>query len=272
MSDKPTGKRVEREARLRWVPLIDMQVNRLAQRELNQTRVEKIAAEMELEQLGNPTVNRRDESFYIIDGQHRVEAYKLWNGEGSWEGQSLQCWTYEGLSEKEEAEMFLRLNDVLVVATFEKFRVGVRAGRVEESDIDRIVRAQRLRISRERGNGSIRAVGTLQKVHRLGAGTLARTLRLVRDAYGDAGLEAAVIEGFGLLCHRYNGELDDDAAVRKLSAANGGINGLLNAAEKLRLQTGNPRAHCVAAAAVDIYNRAPRDGRKRLQSWWREEF
>ena len=270
MTTKPTGKRIERDARLRWVPLALMRVNPLAQRELNPARVDRIAAEMELEQLGNPTVNLRDDLYFVIDGQHRVEGYKKWCGDGNWEDQSVQCWTYEGLTEDEEAEIFLRLNDILVVSTFEKFRVGVRAGRVEETDIDRIVRAQKLRVSREKNGGSIRAVGALRKVYALGPGTLARVLRIIRDAYGDAGLEAPVIEGLGLWCSRYNGTLDENWAVEKLGNAHGGMNGLMNAAEQVRQKTGNPRAHCVAAAAVDIYNRG-RGGPKKLPSWWRAD-
>lgn len=272
MSTKPTGKKIEREAHLRWIPLAKMRVNPQAQRELNQARVDKIASEMDLEQLGNPTVNERDGWYYIIDGQHRNEALKKWLGDEDWKGQSLQCWTYEGdnaLSEEEEAEVFLKLNDTLTVATFEKFRIGVKSGRTEETDIDRIVHTQDLRISRERGGGAIRAVATLRKVYRLGPATLARTLGIIRDAYGDAGLEAPVLEGLGLVCHRYNGDLDEGVAKQRLSNAHGGVNGLLNNAEKMRAQTGNARAHCVAAAAVEIYNRGR--GVKKLRSWWRED-
>ncbi len=269
MSVKPTGKKVEREARLRWVPLVKIRINPLAQRELNVARVDKLASEMELEQLGNPTVSCRDELYFCIDGQHRIEGYKKWLGEGNWEDQQFQCWTYEGLTEEEEAEIFLRLNDTLTVAVFEKFRVGVQAGRLEETDIDRIVRAQGLRVSRDKGNGAIRAVATLRKVYRLGPVALATSLRIIRDAYGDAGLEGPVIEGIGLLCHRYNGDLDEATAVQKLSRAHAGVNGLMNAAEQTRKITGNARAHCVASAAVEIYNRGR--GGKKLPSWWRSE-
>lgn len=272
MTRKPTPKRIEREARLRDVPLLKLRVNPLAQRELNRARVDKLVSEMELEQLGTPTANHRAEWYYIIDGQHRVEALKKWFGDGQWEDQTIQCWTYEGdnaLSEEEEAEVFLKLNDTLTVATFEKFRIAIKSGRQDETDIDRIVRAQGLRISRERGNGAIGAVGTLRKVYRLGPGVLARSLGIIRDAYGDAGLEAGVIEGLGLLCSRYNGELDTVAAVERLSKAHAGVNGLTNGAEGLRSKTGWPRAHCVAAAAVDIYNRGR--GVKKLQPWARSE-
>lgn len=259
------GPKIERTARLRWVPVAKMRVSPLAQRELNSNRVAKIAAAFDPEQIGAPTVNERGGHFYIIDGQHRVEAIK----EIGWGDQTLQCWTYSGLTEEEEAERFLLLNDTLTVDAFAKFRVGVQAGRAEECDIDRIVRAQGLRVSQEHRDGAIGAVGTLRRVYSRSDGqVLARTLRIIRDAYGDSGLDAPVIDGIGLVCARYNGELDDATAVARLSSANGGVSGLLGRAEILRKQTGAPRGHCVAAAAVDFINRGK--GGKKLPTWWRE--
>jgi hypothetical protein len=268
VNGKTTGTRVERQARLRWVPLNLIKVNPLAQRELNTARVDKLTTEFDPEQFGVPTVSARDTWYFVIDGQHRIEAYKQWNGDGRWESQQIQCWTYEGLSEEQEADVFLKLNDTLTVNAFAKFRVGVRAGRAEEVDIERIVRTESLRISQAKGNGAVSAVGTLKKVYqRAGGDNLARALRIARDAYGDPGLEAVVIEGLGLLCHRYNGDLDDIRVVQRLSTAHGGLAALLGKAENLRKQTGNPRGHCVAAAAVDIIN-GSRGGRK-LPSWWK---
>lgn len=272
MSKKPTPKKVERQAHLRWIPLDKMRVNPLAQREINEARVDKLVAEMELEQLGYPTVNLRDGWYYIIDGQHRVEALKKWMGEGEWEGQSIQCYCYDGdhgLNPQEEAEVFLKLNDTLTVSVLDKFTKGVEAGRAEECDIDRIVRAQGLRVSRDKLDGAIQAVGALGKVYRHSPAALGRALRIIRDAYGDAGLRAPFIEGLGLMCSRYNGELDDDQVVKRLSGVHGGCSGLMNMAESLRQKTGNPKGHCVAAAAVEIYNRGR--GGKKLTPWWRAE-
>lgn len=266
MTTNPTEKRVEREARLVWVPIPQMRVSPMAQRELNNARVSGLAAEFDLEQLGTPTVNERDGLYYVIDGQHRVEALRLMG----WGDQSVQCWSYAGLTETEEAEKFLKLNDVLAVHGFAKFRVGVHAGREEEVDIDRIVRGQQLHISQDKKNGSIGCVGTLRRVYRRsGPATLARTLGIIREAYGDPGLEASVVDGLGLLCHRYSAELDDIRAIERLGGAHGGVNGLLGKAENLRRQTGNPKAHCIAAAAVDIINSGR--GGKKLPSWWRAE-
>lgn len=272
MNNKSTpSKRIEKAAHLRWVKLGAMRINPLAQRELNQGRVDKLASEWQDERLGYPVVNHRDGWFYIIDGQHRRAALvKILGDLDGWGEHEIQCYVYDGdsaLTAEQEAEEFLGLNDRLNVTTFQKFVIGVEAGRSEESDIDRVVQHLGLRISKAHGSGAIGSVSSLRKVYRLGTGTLQRALRIIRDAYGDAGFQAAVIEGVGLLCQRYNGDLDDNRAVEKLGKAHGGVNGLVNTAEGLRLKSGKARAHCYAAAATQIYN-SGRSGRK-LPSWWK---
>lgn len=258
------AEKAQRHARLRWVPIADMRVNPLAQRDLNQARVDRMAADFDLEQIGTPTVNLRDGHWYVIDGQHRIAALK----QMGWGDQQIQCWTYEGLSSDEEAETFLKLNDVLVLHAFPKFRAAVHAGREIETDIDRVVRAQGLVVSLDKVPGAISAVGTLQRVYKRSDGkTLGRALRIIRDAYGDPGLEAPVIDGIGLLCQRYNGDLNDTDAIEKLSKLHAGVNGLLGQAETLRRQTGNAKAHCVAAAAVQVINRGR--GGKKLPDWFK---
>ena len=264
MSNSTRTKRLTMEKHLQWIPINQMRVSPQSQRELNQAWVDHIAANLDPEHLGNPTVSQRGGHFWVIDGQHRVAAVRDALGED----QSMQCWLYRDLTEEQEAEVFLKLNNTRSVDTFAKFRIGVKAGRDEECDIDRIVRAQDLRVSREKVDGAIRAAGTLRKVYRHGGPNgLARTLRIVRDAYGDAGMESAVIEGIGMLTARFNGDLRDPEAVERLSRAHGGVSGLLNRAELMRRQTGAPRNQCVAAAAIEIVNKGRR-GKDRLPDWW----
>lgn len=266
MTEPKVTKKVEREASLRWVPIAKMRVNPLAQRDLNQSRVDHLAANLDLEQIGTPTVNNRDGAYYIIDGQHRIEALI----QIGWEDQAIQCWTYSGLSEQDEAEKFLKLNDVLTVNSMAKFRAGVHAGRTVPCDIDRIVRAQNLCVSADKIDGAIGAVGTLERVyHRDGPAAMAKALRIIRDAYGSAGLEAAVIDGVALLCGRYGDAVSEEKAVKQLGGMRGGVKGLLNLTEDLRLRTGNPKAHCVAASAVDVINRGK--GGPKLMSWWKTD-
>lgn len=255
--------RVNRDARLQWVPIPMMEVSPLAQRDINASRVDHIAANFDPEQIGTPTVNLRDGHYYIIDGQHRIAALK----EMGWGDQNVQCWVYQGLSEQEEADRFLKLSDTLAIDQFAKFRVGVTAGRQDVVEIDRVVRLQGLVVSKDKVPGAIGAVGTLRRVHsRSGSAVLGRALRIIRDAYGDIGMRAEVIDGIGMLCQRYNGELDEARAVQQLSTAHGGVNALTAKAEVLRRQTGRQKNHCVAAAAVEIINRSK--GGKKLPNWW----
>jgi hypothetical protein len=71
--------RIEREVRLRWVPLAQMRVNPLAQRDLNQARVAKLAAVFDPEQMGAPTVSRRGGWYYLIDGQRAPRGASLYS-------------------------------------------------------------------------------------------------------------------------------------------------------------------------------------------------
>lgn len=260
---RPT--KVERTARLRWVSLADIKVNPAAQRELKQYRVEHILAKLDLDQIGNPVVNERNGSYYCIDGQHRIEALRQFG----FSDETIQCWVHVGLTQEEEAERFLSLNDILVVEAHAKFNAAVTAGRPNECEINQVVRANGCVVSRQSSlPGSIGGVGTLLRIYgRSDSAVLGRTIRIARNAYGDSGLEASILDGIGLLCQRYNGDLDDIAAADRLGRLAGGANGLLGAAEVLRRKTGAYRNHCVAAAAVDIINRGK--GGKKLPSWWK---
>lgn len=260
------GPRIERVARLRWVPLNRLVVSDVAQRELKQYRVDHLIAHFDAEQIGTPVVNERGGKFYIIDGQHRAAALAEVFGPDH----QVQCWAYVGLTEGEEAEKFLQLNDNLAVSAFDKYNVAVEAGRDVEADIDRIVRACGLAVTKQQVEGGIGAVGTLQRVYRRsGAHVLGRTLRIIDAAYGTAGLHAALIDGVGLLCARYNGELQDELAVLKLKNMRGGVTGLMGKASLVKDKTRQPLNQCIAAAAVEVINSGK--GGKKLPSWWRTE-
>ncbi len=266
MTEASEPRRVERDARLRWVPIPKMRVSSpVAQRELKQARVDKLVANFELEQMGNPTVNERDGWFWIIDGQHRVEALRALG----FADDVLQCWTYVGLSEEQEAEKFLKINDYLALTVFDRFTKGVTSGDDAACEISRVVLANDCVVSKDKVPGGIRCVGTLLRIHsRAGSVVLGRTLRIIRDAYGDAGFrQSAVVDGIGHLCGRYDGQLDEVKAVAQLSNAHGGFNGLLAQAEILHRKTGGQKGQCVAAAAVEIINRGK--GGKKLPGWWK---
>lgn len=258
-----------RPYKIQEVPVGKMTVSSAVQRELKPHRVNELLADFDLDDFGQPVVSWREGKYFIIDGQHRIEALKGWLGTG-WEVAKIECRVYQGLTEPEEAEMFLRLNNVLTVSPYDKFKSGVTAGRETETSIKKLLMRENLVLSRDQIPGAVSAVGTLVRVYkRSDAEVLAKALRIIRDAFGDAGFRAQVIDGIGHLCQRYNGALDERAATERLSVTRGGVNGLLNRADVLHRQTGNSRAQCVAAAAVDIINTHRASGTKRLPSWWK---
>lgn len=262
--DDKTKNRKQRSSHLVWVKLGDLVTAEQAQREYRPAWANKIAAELRLEGLGFPVVSHRGGVYYVIDGQHRIAALRIF---GFAPEDLFQCECYETLTEAEEAELFLERNQVKTVAAMDRFRVALNAGRKVETEIDFTVRNQNLRI----GKGGITAVGTLLNVFReVSSVGLGKALRIIRDAYGHAGFESAVIEGIGLCVHRYGDLLIEETMVHALATTAGGLNGLLTAAEKTRCSIGQPKPQCIAATAVGIYNRSHPAPKKKLASWWKE--
>jgi hypothetical protein len=165
-------------------------------------------------------------------------------------------------------EKFLVLNNYLRINAFDLFTKAVAAGRPDETEVDRIVRDHGLTVTRARTPGSVGCVGTLMKVYRrAGSATLDRALTIADKSYGDAGLEAHVLDGLALLCQRYNGQLNESLLIERLGAARGGVDGLLGRARAAHKQHLGPMPHCVAAAAVEIINAGK--GGKKLPVWWK---
>lgn len=267
MTTNPTAKnRLEVPTTQKWVPLSLMQIRPESQRELNRSWADHIATDIDVEKIGVFVVNKIGSVYWLVDGQHRKEALVT----AGWGDQQVQCQVFENLTREQEAELFLGLNDRKAIPALQSFRIAVFAGRERECAIERIVRAESCAVTADKVDGAIGAVGTLIRIFdRSGGKVLARTIRIVRDAYGTPGLEAHVLDGIALLCARYNGDLEDQVAVAKLRNVMGGVGGLMGRAYSKREQLKKPLAECVGAAAHEVINSGR--GGKKLPSWWGEE-
>jgi len=267
----PTGTgadffRIRRSAKLAWVPLSQMQVSPLAQRDMRNAKVNEIAGDFDPDRLGTIVVSYRDGKFYVVDGQHRVEAMRCIG----WGDQQVEAWVHEGLTEQQEAKLFLHLNNQLTVNALDKFKIAVTAGDTEAAAIAEVLEPLGLRITTGKAPGTITSVGTVKRIHaKYGPEVLGRALAITKCAFGDEGLTSVVIEGIALLVARYADVLDDNRAIAKLQKINAGVHGLKNSAEGLHRTIGAHKAQCVAAKAVDAINTG-RGGRK-LRDWFRSE-
>lgn len=253
--------KLQRTAQLRWVPVNKMRILPEAQRNLNQGRVDKIAASFNPELVDTFIVNERDGVFWVIDGQHREAALEQL-GMGDFQ---VQSWVYVNLTDEEMAELFLGKNDQLAVDSFTRFRVGVAAGRTAEVAITKVVESEGLVITRNNVPGAVQAVAAMRFVYNnSGAAGLRQVIITIRDTLGDMGFREEIIRGLGLLYDRY--DVDHGRLATRLAKVHGGASGILGRAMELRLRTGRQKSHCVAAALVEIYNR----GRgPNLPSWWK---
>ena len=251
---------------LEWVHLSKMAVSTVAQRDFDEKWANKILADFDPDKMQIPHVSFRDGKYWIMDGQHTIHCLKVFLQK--WNDQCVQCRVYKNLTETQEAEMYLALNFRKSADTFTKFRLAVVAGRELETEINNIVSGEGLKISKDEVPGGIKAVGALTTIYkRDGAGSLSRAIRIASSSWGDAGLDGVVINGVGLLCGRYNGNLDEKVVISALSSMRGGVKGLIQAAEMLRIRTGNSKHDCIAASAVSVINRSL-PNKKKLPNWW----
>lgn len=96
------------------------------------------------------TVSRRESGLYVIDGQHRLEAAKL-RGDIPY----LPCCvsTYDGPAD--EAAMFVAANRARrAISRLDDFHAAIVAGDATASNVDSIVRAAGLTVSRKTGSQS----------------------------------------------------------------------------------------------------------------------
>ena len=253
--------------RLVTVNAHDLQVNPVAQREFRPGWAGAILADWDIAKFQEPHVNKRaDGSLYIMEGQHGTHAYREKYGvEG--EPLSIRVWLYDGLTEQEEADLFLALNNKKPVTLMDRYQVAVIAQRNEEVEIDRIVKRHGCRISNDSSNANvISAVGAVQGIYRQHGGRiLSDTIATVQAGLGEHSYDRPNLMGISMVLARYG--VEPAAMVRALLGVRGGTKGLLQSANRIREATGCTRNDSFAAAMVEAYNRAHR-GRGRLANWF----
>lgn len=262
---KSTPSKADRSAHLTWVSADDLRVNPVAQREFRQAWAQDILGRFDIDKFQVPHVNKRDDgSLFIMEGQHGTWAYRQWLGEG----QQIQVWLYKGLSEREEAEFFLSLNHKKSIDLMAKFKVAVTAGRPEECDIDRIVRANGCTIGTG-SDSSISAVGALTTIYsRHGGAVLGQTIRTIDSAFTEGGYERPVLLGIAMVQARYP-DLEQAQLVKKLASIRNGWKGLVQKTALIKAQMGVTQIDAAAAAVVEFYNSGR--GGKKLPDWWKSE-
>lgn len=143
------------------------------QRDLDKRRAEAMSREYNPNLVGVPVVSRRgDGSIVRLDGQHRLAAACM-AGHGD---APILMEMHDGLSLREEAELFLRLNGGrTAVGAIDKYRARLEAQEPTAMEIQAILKRVQCRIVKAPVKGGVMAVQAVETVfHR---GNLEPTMR-----------------------------------------------------------------------------------------------
>lgn len=257
---KPT--RVEVTSHIGWVRLDQMKVNPQAQRGLNEAWANTLADEFNPDLMGFVHVSHRDGWFYIIDGQHRVKAAMIFLGDSS---QQVQCHIYEDLTNEQEAQLFLDLNNTKKQGPMSRYKVALTAGKPDECDVERICRSLDLRIGLDKNCEEIGCITAILAVyHKHGPASFSFAMRVIRDAYGYDGFKRQTISALALIKDRYGEKVHEDKLVERMAKT--GIVELNRSAKAMKEATGNPADQCYAHSMVQFYNQ--RNVQSRIDPWW----
>jgi len=150
-------------------------VDHAYQRELDTRRVEAMAKNFDPRMMGVPVISRRpDGSMVRIDGQHRCAA-AIAAGMGD---TPFLVEVYDGLTPREEAELFLRLNGGRsAVGAIDKYKARIQAHEPTALEIKQILGRHGLRIAKAPARGVIMAVQAVESAYH--HGTLDKVMRVL---------------------------------------------------------------------------------------------
>lgn len=153
------------------------------QRDLRHDLVNKIAREYDIVKAGPILISERsDGSLWCVDGQHRMLG-ALQAGETE-----VFANVVHGLNKEQEAELRLARNDRRSDTIYEKFRTRLVMGDAKAHRIVEIVRQNKSDVNLTPNvNTGINAIGALELLFDAtgGGSWLGRTLRVIREAFGD---------------------------------------------------------------------------------------
>ena len=231
----------------------DLQVNR----PLDQAWVDKLVKNWNENALGTPVLSSRGTYFIPLDGQHRIEAIKQMTADD----RRIECLVYEGLMLREEAWLFLKLNEDRPVLPFYRFERLVTAEDPDALAITHILKTLDLRLQTGSRASSVSAVVALQRIFRWDpSGDLLRVaLTVPMAAWGrDAtSFGADIIGGVALFARTFpEVAMNGNARLTKvLSRSASGASGLVGKARTIREVEGGTVAGGVAKVIQHLYNK-----------------
>jgi hypothetical protein len=261
------------------IPADLLAIDPRVQREANPVRVRHMADTWDDAMVGVLAVSHRTRNplrlpadategpeYVVLDGQTRLEAFRLVCDDDQVTSAPLLSQVYEGLSLREEAEMFLKLNDRRAVTSLDRFRIAITAGEEWAMDIhDMAARKGWFAKGMGQGPNSRRfaAIGSLEKLYFVDEGdSLQRVFDVIDAAWQNpaGSICPETVGGLGSLFSRYGDRIDSRALVLKLGKT--GFNRFMaGVADRRRVNPGTSVSKAAADWTLDLYNSGRRTRR-----------
>lgn len=220
------------------------------------SQVRKIVKNFNLNKMDAIVVNKRsDNSFYIIDGQHRVEALKELGIH------YVDANVYTNLTPEEEAEKYYGVNDRPSKTPVNKAKSKLMFKEQTAIEIDKAVINAGLKVDYEGkapSNGYILAYGTLEFIHKkYGKNFLEIVLTVINQSFGDErrNYQSFMLRGFTQFLSTYGDKLDVQNLIERLQGT--GYEGFMKEVNKNK-NGFNTKKECLPLALADIYNKKKR--------------
>lgn len=229
-----TGK----SGKLMRVPLSRLQIDHSYQRErLNAHKVLGIARDFDLNKFGVPLVGRRnDETLWVVDGQHRIEAAKKRQ-----EFSTVQCMVFDSDGAAHEARVFIAVNTYKTnVGAADKYKSAVAYGSLPHIACDAMLSVLGLRVDSTglKTPDCVHFIESIFKTFTVNKEMCRKAIEIQREMIGEnTQLDNRVHKGiFYILRNAAKGNIADHS-LRVYQA--GGLKALLNSIKSVQIDKGN---------------------------------
>lgn len=221
MSNVLNKKHFNKKQQVTLVEILPINCLKIAQYQspCNALRVKRIVDNYNEELLQPIDVSYRDYQYWIVDGQHRVEALKKKNIP------NISCRIHHGLTYQKEANIYEALNNPKNRRTpraVQRANARIEGGDPVMLEIKKIVESNgfELGLDEYKKINKIIAVTTLEKIYEnIGPSGLNRVLYLIHGAWNGIyeAVDVALLQGLYLFVKNYNDDFKDKDFIDKMS-------------------------------------------------------
>lgn len=216
------------------------------QRQASKKLIKDIASEWDSAAVGAITVNVRNDTYYVIDGQHRVEAAKMRP-----EVTHLPCIVHTGKTKAEEAGILRKMNsNVKFMTSVDKFRAAVEEGDKLSQYVNNRIKAAGYAVE-SKGTKIVRGINQIIKVAGESKPRFDRVLSVCSRLCKHTAITAAVFCGLNVIDKKMNG-LDERFVDRLLDV---GLHTVNEFVKREQISSGNKHVLTNARGIMNAVNR-----------------